>query len=34
MQPNIEITPDGRLLQRRQVETPNGKREKVRDITD
>jgi hypothetical protein len=34
MHPDIEITPHGRLLQRRQVDTPNGLREKVQDISD
>ncbi len=29
----LELTPDGRLLVRRQIETPEGLREKVTDIT-
>lgn len=34
MYPEIELTTDGRLLNRRQIETPDGLREKVTDITD
>lgn len=34
MRPDIELTPDGRLLERRQIETPSGLREKVIDLTD
>ncbi len=34
MHPDFELTPDGRLLRRRQVETPVGLRETVSDVTD
>jgi hypothetical protein len=34
MYPEIELTPDGRLLFRRQKETPEGLREIVSDMTD
>lgn len=34
MYSEIELTPDGRLLARRQKETPEGLREIVSDMTD
>jgi hypothetical protein len=34
MHPEVELTPNGRLLVRRQKETPEGLRETVTDITD
>ena len=33
MHPSLELTPDGRLLARSQIETPDGLREKVTDLT-